>query len=86
MRSRKIYVTVFSYPEDYHRTLSLKRIAEITETVEFREEFISCRSLDDILSDYHDKIDLFASFVESIRWYRVVVRDHCGRVILCKKA
>lgn len=86
MRSRNIYVTVFSYPEDYHRTLSLKRISEITETVEFREEFISCRSLEDILSDYDDKLDVFASFVEEIRWYRVVVRDHSRRVILCKKA
>ena len=86
MRSRKIYVTVFSYPEDYNRTLSLKRIAEIIETVEFREEFVSSRSLEDILSDYSDKLDVFASFVVEIRWYRVLVRDHFRRVVLCKKA
>ena len=86
MRSRKIYVTVFSYPEDFHRTLSLKRIAEITETIEFRDEFISSRSLDDILTSYADRLDVFASFVDEIRWYRVVIRDHNRRVVLCKKA
>ena len=86
MRTRRVYVSVFSYPEDYNRTLSLKRIGEMKEKVELRDEFKSSRSLEDILLSYSDRISVFASFVDEIRWYRVVVRDSDGRVIFSKKA
>lgn len=75
MRTRKVTVTVVSYPEDYNRSLSLRRIMEMKEFLEYRDTFITSKSSRQILQEYIDKVDVYASFVDEIRWYRIYVRD-----------
>ena len=86
MSSRKVKVSVFSYPEDYNRTLSLKRISEIVEQVEILDEFFSSKSLEQLMSEYVDKVDIYASFVDELRWYRIVLRDSESRLVKLYKA
>lgn len=75
MRSRKVTVIVVSYPEDYNRSLSLRRIMEMQEVLEYRETFVTSTPSRQILQEYIDKVDVYASFVDEIRWYRIYVRD-----------
>lgn len=75
MCSRKVTVLVVSYPEDYNRSLSLRRIMEMKENIEYRDTFISSKSSQQILQEYIVKVDFYASFVDEIRWYRIYVRD-----------
>lgn len=86
MRTRKVTVLVFSYPEDFNSTLSYKRLLEIHEVAEFSDKFLSSKSLEYILREYIDKVDVYASFVEDIRWYRIVVRDSEHRISHLYKA
>lgn len=86
MRTRKVTVLVFSYPEDFNSTLSYKRLLEIHEVAEFSDKFLSSQSLETILREYIDKVDVYASFIDEIRWYRIVVRDSELRISYIYKA
>lgn len=86
MRTRKVSVYVFSYPEDFNSTLSYKRLLEIHEVAEFSDKFLSSQSLETILREYIDKVDVYASFIDEIRWYRIVVRDSERRIIYIYQA
>lgn len=86
MRTRKVTVLVFSYPEDFNSTLSYKRLLEIHEVVEFSDKFLSCQSLETILREYIDKVDVYASFIDELRWYRIIVRDSDSRISKIFKA
>ena len=86
MRTRKVTVSVFSYPEDYNRTLSYKRLLEIHEVFEFSDRFPSSKTLEDVLRVYIDKTDVYASFIDELRWYRIIVRDSERRISHLYKA
>lgn len=75
MSTRKVTVYVFSYPADYAKTLSIKRLSEITEVLEYIDIFTSADSLEELLAKYIDKVDVFDSFVDEIRSYRIVLKD-----------
>lgn len=86
MCTRKVTVLVFSYPEDFNSTLSYKRLLEIHEVAEFSDKFLSSHSLETILREYIDKVDVYASFIDELRWYRIVVRDSERRISYIYKA
>lgn len=80
MSSRKVTVYVFSYPADYAKTLSIKRFLEMPEVLEFIDTFISSDSLEELLAKYIDKVDVYDSFVDEIRSYRIVLKDNDRRI------
>lgn len=80
MSTRKVTVYVFSYPADYAKTLSIKRLSEITEVLEYIDIFTSADSLEELLAKYIDKVDVFDSFVDEIRSYRIVLKDKERRI------
>lgn len=86
MRTRKVTVYVFSLPCDYCKTLSIKRFLEMPEVLEFKDTFISAYTLEELLSTYIDKVDVYASFVDSIRCYRIVLKDNERRIYKIHKA
>ena len=86
MSTRKVTVHVFSYPVDYAKTLSIKRLAEIPEVLEFIDTFVSADSLAELLAKYIDKVDIYASFVDGIRCYRIVLKDNERRIYKIHKA
>lgn len=84
MRTRKVSVYVFSYPEKHK--FSLYELGELGEVLEQSEKFLTDKSLEEVLQSYVDKTEVFASFVENIQWYRIVVRDTEGRLLKIFKA
>lgn len=76
MSTRKVTVYVFSYPADYASTLSINRLSEIPEVLEYIDSFISADSLEVLLAKYIDKVDVYDSFVDEIRSYRIVLKDN----------
>lgn len=86
MSTRKVTVQVFSYPADFGKTLSIKRFLEMPEVLEFIDVFLSADTLEAILFKYIDKVDVYASFVDEIRCYRIVVRDNDRRIFKIHKA
>ena len=76
MRTRKVSVYVFSYPENVNGG----------EVLEQSEKFLTDRTLEEVLKSYVDKTEVFASFVDKIQWYRIVVRDTDGRLVKIFKA
>ena len=86
MRTRKVTVLIVSYPEDFNRSLSIKRLLDIREVVEFTDKFLSSKSLEEILDVYLDKVDVYASLNDDLRWYRIVVRDENSRISNIYKA
>ncbi len=83
MRTRKVSVFVFSYP--LKAKLPLYPI-DIGEVLEHEDKFLTDKSLEEILQRYVDKTEVFASFVDEIQWYRIVVRDTEGRLVKIFKA
>ena len=81
MRSRKIKVEIYQYPEDANRTLSLRRFMELTEDIIWDEHFFSSRDLRDIMSLYREKVKDYAALVGDPHVYRIVVRDSDFRLI-----
>lgn len=86
MCTRKVTVYVFSYPADFAKTLSIKRLSAIPEVLEYIDSFVSADSLEEILAKYIDKVDVYASFVDDIRSYRIVLKDNDRRIYKIHKA
>lgn len=86
MRTRKVSVYVFSYPEKFKLPLYPNFFVQSDEVLEQEEKFLTDKSLEEVLQSYVDKTDVFASFVDKIQWYRIVVRDTEGRLIKIFKA
>lgn len=86
MSTRNVTVHVFSYPADYNKTLSLKCISGFEEVLEFKAKFLSSLSLEQLLAEYIDKVDVYASFVDEIRCYRIVLKDNESRIYKIHKA
>lgn len=86
MRTRKVNVFIFKYPEDMNRTLSLRRLFEISEELIFTDSFLSDQLLVDLLSVYCEKTEKYASLCEDNFVYRVIVRDSDNRLLKIFKA
>lgn len=87
MCTRKVSVYVFSYPEKVKLPLyPLFFDVEDGEVLEHEEKFLTDKSLEEVLLSYVDKTEVFASFVDNIQWYRIVVRDSEGRLVKIFKA
>lgn len=86
MRTRKVSVYVFSYPEKVKLPLYPLFFDELDEVLEQEDKFLSDKSLEEILQRYVDKTEVYASFVDKILWYRIVVRDTDGRLVKIFKA
>lgn len=86
MRTRKVSVYVFSYPEKVKLPLYPFFFDETGEVLELEDKFLTDKSLEEILQRYVDKTGVFASFVDDIQWYRIVVRDTEGRLVKIFKA
>lgn len=86
MNTRKVTIYVYSYPADFWGTLSLKRILETPEVLEYIDNFISDRSLEELLVSYIDKVDVYASLVDDIRCYRIVIKDNERNIFTIHKA
>ena len=87
MRTRKVSIYVFSYPEKHKLPLyPLFFDVELGEVLEQEDKFLTDKSLEEILQLYVDKTEVFASFVDKIQWYRIVVRDTEGRLVKIFKA
>ena len=86
MRTRKVSVYVFSYPEKEKLPLYPHYFDELDEVLEQDEKFLTDESLEEVLRSYVDKTEVFASFVDNIQWYRIVVRDTEGRLVKIFKA
>ena len=85
MRTRKVTVIIFEYPEDMIKTLSLRRLFEIDEELIFWDEFMTDKSLDDLISRYRSKLERFASFSDEVHCYRVILRDYESRRVFTTK-
>lgn len=86
MRTRKVNVFIFEYPEDMIKTLSLRRLFEVSEELIFADAFLSDQLLVDLLSVYCEKAEKYASLLEGNRVYRVIVRDSDNRLLKIFKA
>lgn len=86
MLTRKVSVYVFSYPDKVKLPLYPLFFDDLGEVLEQEEKFLTDKSLEDVLQLYVDKTELFASFVDKIQWYRIVVRDTEGRLVKIFKA
>lgn len=86
MRTRKVSVYVFSYPEKVKLSLYPNFFVYSDEVLEHEEKFLTDKSLEEVLRSYVDKTEVFASFVDKIQWYRIVVRDNEGRLLKIFKA
>lgn len=86
MCTRKVSVYVFSYPEKVKLPLYPNMFEERDEVLELREKYLTDKSLEEVLQRYVDKTEVFASFVDKIQWYRIVVRDTEGRLVKIFKA
>lgn len=85
MSTRKVTVHVFSYPADYGKTLSIKRFLEMPEVLEYIDTFISADTLEVLLARYIDKVDVYDSFVDELRCYRIVLKDNERRIFKIHK-
>ena len=87
MLTRKVSVYVFSYPENVKVPSMFPFFCdELGEVLEHEEKFLTDKSLEEILQRYVDKTEVFASFDDNIKWYRIVVRDTDGRLVKIFKA
>lgn len=86
MRTRKVSVYVFSYPEKVKLPFYPNFFVYSDEVLEHVEKFLTDKSLEEVLRSYVDKTEVFASFVDKIQWYRIVVRDNEGRLLKIFKA
>lgn len=86
MSTRNVSVFVFSYPVDYITTLSYTRLLEIREVLEFKDKFLTSKSLEQLLAEYIDKVDVYASFIDDVRCYRIVLKDNDRRIFKIHKA
>lgn len=86
MRTRKVSVYVFSYPEKVKLPLYPNFFVYSDESLVHKENLLSDKSLEEVLQSYVDKTDVFASFVDKVQWYRIVVRDTEGRLVKIFKA
>ena len=86
MYTRKVTVHVFSYPADFGKTLSIKRLIETPEVLEYIDIFVSDCSLEELMLRYIDKVDVYASFVDDVRCYRIVLKDNERRIYKIHKA
>lgn len=79
MRTRKVTVIIFEYPEDMIKSMSLKRLFEVDEELIFWDEFITDKTLDELSSVYRSKVERYASFCDGVHCYRVILRDYESR-------
>lgn len=86
MYTRKVTVHVFSYSADFCKTLSIKRFLEMPEVLEYIDTFISADTLEEVLLKYIDKVDVYASFVDDVRCYRILINDNDRRIYKIYKA
>lgn len=56
------------------------------EVLEYIDTFISAETLEELLFKYIDKVDVYASFVDDIRCYRIVINDNERRIFKIHKA
>ncbi len=81
MRTRKVNVFIFEYPEDMNKTLSLRRLFEVSEELVFADSFFTDKLLVDLLSEYCEKAEDYSSLCEDKHVYRVIVRDSDNRLL-----
>lgn len=87
MRTRKVSVYVFSYSEKVKLPIMFPLFCdELGEVLEQEDKFLTDKSLEEVLQSFVDKTEVFASFDDKIKWYRVVVRDTEGRLVKIFKA
>lgn len=86
MRTRNVSVYVFSYPEKVKLPLYPHFFDELDEVLEHKDKFLSDKSLEEVLQRYVDKTEVYASFVDKVNWYRIVVRDTECRLVKIFKA
>lgn len=56
------------------------------EVLEYIDTFVSDYSLEELLFNYIDKVDVYASFVDEVRCYRIVINDNERRIFKIHKA
>lgn len=86
MRTRKVTVFIFEYPEDMIKSMSLKRLFEIDEELIFWDEFLTDKSLEELISDYRGKVERYAAFSDEVHCYRVIVRDSESRRVFTTRS
>ena len=86
MNTRKITVHVFSYPSDFCKTFSIKRLSETQERLEYTDNFLSDKTLEQLLVTYTGKVAVYASYIDEIRCYRIVLKDNERRIFKIHKA
>lgn len=56
------------------------------EVLEYIDTFISADTLEEVLLKYIDKVDVYASFVDDVRCYRILINDNDRRIYKIYKA
>lgn len=56
------------------------------EVLEYIDTFISADTLEELLFKYIDKVGVYASFVNELRCYRIVLKDNERRIFKLLKA
>ena len=65
--------------------LSRAMSTRIDEELIFWDEFMTDKSLDDLISRYRSKLERFASFSDEVHCYRVILRDYESRRVFTTK-
>ena len=69
-----------------NKTLSLRRLFEVSEEIIHAESFLSDKLLVDLLYEYCGKAENYASLSDGLHVFRVIVRDSENRLIKIFKA
>lgn len=86
MKTRKVTVIIFRYPEFANRSLTLAQFSQIEEEMMYKDYRITDKSLSDLLTYYEDEVIRFTAFNDVNHIYRIIVRDSSSRVSLIFKA
>ena len=57
----------------------------IDEELIFLDEFITDKSLDDLILQYRRKLERYAAFSDEVHCYRVILRDYESRRVFTAK-
>ena len=82
MRTRKVTVIIFRYPEFANRALTLAQFSQIEEKLVYKEILITDKSLDELLDQYEYEVLRFTQFNDVRYLYRIIVRDPNNRISL----
>ena len=79
--TRIVSVYIYQYPEDANRTLSLRRLMELSEDLIWSDHFLSSDDLRDLMTIYRRKVNDYAALIGEPHVYRIVIRDLDSRLI-----